>query len=75
MFQPFSTEKYHDIVDTVVPIRANGRIKKVVGLVIEASGPASQIGCVCDIATEGGGRRVKCRGIGLQGRFCAAYAT
>lgn len=24
-------------------------------MVIEASGPASQIGCVCDIATEGGG--------------------
>jgi flagellum-specific ATP synthase len=55
VFLPLSTEKYHEIVKTVVPIRANGRVKKVVGLVIEASGPASQIGCVCDIATEGGG--------------------
>ena len=54
MFQPFSIDKYNDMVESVVPIRANGRVQKIVGLVIEASGPASQIGCVCDIATDGG---------------------
>jgi flagellum-specific ATP synthase len=50
---PFSIEKYHECLKNAVPIRANGRVKKVVGLVIEASGPASQIGCVCDIYAEG----------------------
>ena len=54
MFKPFSIDKYNDMVASVVPIRANGRVQKIVGLVIEASGPASQIGCVCDITTEGG---------------------
>jgi len=54
LFLPFSIDKYHDMVNAVVPIRANGRVKKIVGLVVEASGPASQIGCVCDITTEGG---------------------
>ena len=54
MFLPFSIDKYHDIVNAVVPIQANGRVQKIVGLVIEASGPASQIGCVCDITTEEG---------------------
>jgi flagellum-specific ATP synthase len=66
MFLPFSTEKYHEIVGSAVPIRANGRVKKVVGLVIEASGPASQIGCVCDITTEGGGRAVSAEVLGFK---------
>ena len=66
MLQPFSAGKYHEIVESVTPIRANGRIKKVVGLVIEASGPAAQIGCVCDIATETGGRCVSAEVLGFR---------
>jgi len=53
MTPTFSVKKYHEALHSAVPIRANGRVKKVVGLVIEASGPAAQIGCVCDIAGEG----------------------
>ncbi len=66
MFQPFSMHKYHDIVDTVMPIRSNGRVKKVVGLVIEASGPASKIGCVCDIATESGNGTISAEVLGFK---------
>jgi flagellum-specific ATP synthase len=66
MFEPFSVDKYHDIVTAATPIRANGRVKKVVGLVIEASGPASQIGCVCDISTEGGSGRVCAEVLGFR---------
>ena len=53
MFPTLSVDKYLDAVDGAVPVRANGRVKKVVGMVIEASGPASQIGCVCDVIAEG----------------------
>lgn len=66
VLQPFSTEKYHDIVKSVVPIRSNGRVKKVVGMVIEASGPASQIGCVCDIVTEARGGTVSAEVLGFK---------
>jgi flagellum-specific ATP synthase len=66
VFLPLSTEKYHEIIKTAVPIRANGRVKKVVGLVIEASGPASQIGCVCDITTENGGGTVSAEVLGFK---------
>jgi flagellum-specific ATP synthase len=66
VFQPFSAKKYHDIVNTVAPIRSNGRVKKVVGMVIEASGPATQIGCVCDIATEGGGGSISAEVLGFK---------
>lgn len=66
MFSPFSAQKYHEIVQSADPIRANGRVKKVVGLVIEASGPASQIGCVCDIAAEGRSRSVSAEVLGFK---------
>jgi flagellum-specific ATP synthase len=66
MFLPFNTTKYHDLVNGAVPIKANGRVRKIVGLVIEASGPASQIGCVCDITTEGGVGTVSAEVLGFK---------
>lgn len=66
MFQPFCIDKYHDLVNSATSIRANGRVKKVVGLVLEASGPASQIGCVCDITTEGGTATVSAEVLGFK---------
>jgi flagellum-specific ATP synthase len=66
MFLPFNTTKYHDLVNAAVPIKANGRVRKIVGLVIEASGPASQIGCVCDITTEGGVGTVSAEVLGFK---------
>lgn len=35
-------------------------------MVIEASGPATQIGCVCDIATEGGGGSISAEVLGFK---------
>lgn len=64
--RPFSLATYHDIVAAAAPIRAHGRVKKVVGLVIEASGPASRIGCVCDIATAGGNATVSAEVLGFK---------
>ncbi len=66
MLQPFSITPYHEIVNAIDPIRASGRVKKVVGMVIEASGPASQIGCVCDIVTEGGTAKVSAEVLGFR---------
>ena len=62
----FSVDKYHEALHSTAPIRANGRVKKVVGLVIEASGPASQIGCVCDIAGEGSTGTVSAEVLGFK---------
>ena len=43
--------KYHTCLDSACSIRATGRVTKVVGLVIEAQGPISCLGTVCDIYT------------------------
>ena len=45
--------KYHSCLETASPIRAIGRVINVVGLVIEAHGPVSCLGTVCDIYTTG----------------------
>lgn len=43
--------KYHTCLESVCSIRAIGRVTNVVGLVIEAHGPVSCLGTVCDIYT------------------------
>lgn len=43
--------KYHTCLERTCPIRAVGRVTNVVGLVIEAHGPVSCLGTVCDIYT------------------------
>jgi flagellum-specific ATP synthase len=62
----YSVDKYIDRVAAASPIRANGRVKKVVGMVVEASGPAAQIGCVCDITSDNGSDSVSAEVLGFK---------
>jgi flagellum-specific ATP synthase len=41
--------KYHSCLNSACPIRATGRVTDVVGMVVEAHGPVSCLGTVCDI--------------------------
>jgi flagellum-specific ATP synthase len=43
--------KFYTCLETACPIRATGRVTNVVGLVVEAQGPVSCLGTVCDIYT------------------------
>ena len=43
--------KYHNCLESASPIRSVGRVTNVVGFVIEARGPVSCLGTVCDIYT------------------------
>jgi flagellum-specific ATP synthase len=43
-----------DAVAGVDPVRPGGRVTDVVGLVIEATGPAAPVGALCDVATRDG---------------------
>ncbi len=43
--------KFHACLESTCPIRATGRVTNVVGLVVEAQGPVSCLGTVCDIYT------------------------
>lgn len=55
----FDLSKYHMILNASDPIRANGSITKVVGLVAEAHGINSRLGSVCDIYPKGNQPSIK----------------
>ena len=44
-------EKFHACLESTCPIRATGRVTNVIGLLVEAQGPVSCLGTVCDIYT------------------------
>jgi flagellum-specific ATP synthase len=44
--------KYHTSLESTCRIRATGRVTDVVGLVVEAHGPVSCLGTVCDIYSK-----------------------
>ncbi len=46
-------EKYKQILHKTNPIRVNGKVRQIVGLVVEGSGPATSIGEVCQILPHG----------------------
>lgn len=52
MSDGFNLTKYHSCLESTCPIRATGRVTNVVGLVVEAQGPVSCLGTVCDIYTQ-----------------------
>ena len=47
-----SLTKFHTCLESTCSIRATGRVTNVVGLVVEAQGPVSCLGTVCDIHTS-----------------------
>lgn len=57
---------YHDAVISATPIRSNGKVKKVVGLVVEASGPGTTLGSVCQIFTDQGRKKVSAEVMGFR---------
>ena len=62
----FSLDKYRDCLDTACTIRASGKVTNVIGLVIEARGPVSRLGTVCDIYTKGEAQKITAEVLGFR---------
>ena len=60
-------KRYHKIVADLDPIRANGKITKVIGLVAEANGPISRVGSICDIHSRGDMPKIRAEVVGFKG--------
>ena len=59
-------DKYHQCLDTTCTIQANGKVTNIVGLVIEAQGPLSRLGTVCDIYTKGDLHKISAEVLGFR---------
>jgi flagellum-specific ATP synthase len=62
----FSLDKYRTCLDATCTIRASGNVTNVIGLVIEARGPVSRLGTVCDIYTKGEGHKITAEVLGFR---------
>lgn len=61
-----NTQKYLDVIERITPVQSHGRITKVVGLILESNGPASSIGCVCDIISKNKNYQIKAEILGFR---------
>jgi flagellum-specific ATP synthase len=59
-------DKYMAAVATVDPITLSGRVRQVIGLVIESDGPAVSIGEHCVIESDSGAVPVRCEVVGFR---------
>jgi flagellum-specific ATP synthase len=66
MASTLSLDKYHRCLNSTCTIQAYGKVTNVVGLVIEAQGPVSRLGTVCDIYTKGHTHKITAEVLGFR---------
>jgi len=66
MVTPLRLDKYRQCLDTTCTIQTSGKVTNIVGLVIEAQGPLSRLGTVCDIYTQGDVRKIRAEVLGFR---------
>jgi flagellum-specific ATP synthase len=59
-------DKYLRCLETVSPVRVQGKVAQVVGLVVEAVGPACRLGAVCDIYTRNHAQPLAAEALGFR---------
>lgn len=58
--------RYENILRNINPIRINGKVSEIVGLMVEGYGPAASIGDVCGIAPVNGGPLLEAEVVGFK---------
>ncbi len=61
-------KKYNAVISTVEPITLSGRVRQVIGLVIESDGPNVSIGETCLIENGSSTQRIRCEVVGFKDR-------
>ncbi len=56
----------HSTVETINTMRVNGKVNRVVGIVIEGNGPGVPVGSLCDIFPVGSSKAVRAEVVGFQ---------
>src|SRR5512136_717777 len=59
--------RYHRILDQINPIKVNGTVNEIIGLMVEGHGPASSVGEMCNIfANSGAGDPLRAEVVGFR---------
>jgi len=67
MARQIDLQRYRNRLEAVEPMMLCGKVTKVIGLVIEANGPASRIGAICDIHPMGNQPAIRAEIQGFRG--------
>ncbi|ABZ84780.1 flagellar protein export ATPase flii, putative [Heliomicrobium modesticaldum Ice1] len=59
-------QKYLQAIRTMDPVRLNGKVSQVIGLVIQSDGPSANLGEVCLVSTQSGKQRVRSEVVGFR---------
>ena len=66
MDSAINLKKYFSCLDSACPIQSQGRVTNIVGLVVEAKGPVSKIGTVCDIYNRESDQKITAEVLGFR---------
>lgn len=59
-------QKFFDKLDRIEPVRLMGRIEQLIGLVMEATGPATSVGEICWVYSSDGRHRIQAEVVGFR---------
>jgi flagellum-specific ATP synthase len=62
-------DRYNDLLDGAQPLVPRGRVVRVVGLVIESSGPNASVGEICEILDRNNSRQGLAEVVGFRDQF------
>ncbi|MBD3246349.1 MAG: flagellar protein export ATPase FliI [Candidatus Omnitrophica bacterium] len=60
-------EKYHKVVESTDPVKLNGKVTQVIGLIVESEGPAVGVGELCHIYSKKTDTSVQAEVVGFRG--------
>ena len=63
----FNVDRYLGVIDRLDPVRANGKVAQVVGLVVESTGPQVSVGELCFIHSSAKREPVPAEVVGFRG--------
>jgi flagellum-specific ATP synthase len=64
--ETFDFAKYENILQRINPIRINGKVSEIVGLMVEGNGPVASIGDVCGIVPVNGDTPLEAEVVGFR---------
>ena len=59
-------DRYRRCLEAVIPLQIQGKVRQVVGMVVESVGPACRLGAVCDIYTRDQARPLAAEALGFR---------
>jgi len=62
----FKIDKYFQAIEKTEPIKTNGKVTQVIGLIIESLGPGANLGELCYVFPNNGSDKIRAEVVGFK---------